>query len=76
VPRHSSQRSHVDRSVASPREFEILEFIEKGLCSVEIAEKLFISVNTVDTHRKNILAKTDKVHISDLIYELKDDGLL
>ncbi|MBK9528477.1 MAG: helix-turn-helix transcriptional regulator [Acidobacteria bacterium] len=60
----------------SPREFEILDHIEKGLNSVEIADKLFISVNTVDTHRKNILAKTEKAHISDLIYELKDDGLL
>ncbi len=60
----------------SPREFEILELVEKGLNSAEIADKLFISVNTVDTHRKNILAKTEKTHISDLIYELKDDGLL
>lgn len=60
----------------SPREFEILELIARGMGSVEIADKLFISVSTVDTHRKNILGKTDKTHISDVIYELKDEGLL
>ena len=60
----------------SDREFEIIKLIELGLSSDEIAEKLFISSNTVNTHRGNILKKTDKAHISELIYELKEQGLL
>ncbi|TFH38637.1 MAG: response regulator transcription factor [Bacteroidia bacterium] len=63
-------------SIFSKREFEIIKLIESGLSSKEIAEKLFLSVHTVSTHRTNILYKSSKAHISDLIYELKEQGLL
>lgn len=39
------------------REKEVLHFIAEGLTNQEIAEKLFISILTVDSHRKNLLAK-------------------
>lgn len=39
------------------REKEVLELIADGLTNHEIAEKLFVSVSTVDSHRKNLLAK-------------------
>ncbi|AUC77596.1 response regulator [Olleya sp. Bg11-27] len=42
----------------SKREKEVLELLSKELTSKEISAKLFISVNTVETHRKNILLKT------------------
>lgn len=60
----------------SGRELEIIKLIEQGLSSKQIAEKLFLSVYTVSTHRSNILAKSGKLTISDLIYELKEQGLL
>ncbi|MGB5262953.1 MAG: LuxR C-terminal-related transcriptional regulator, partial [Lutimonas sp.] len=60
----------------STREMEVIRLIEKGLSSKEIAEKLFLSVHTVNTHRGNILKKTEKSNVSDLIYSLKEDGLL
>jgi len=41
----------------SEREIEILKLIMEGLTNVLIAEKLYLSNRTVDTHRKNILAK-------------------
>ena len=44
-------------SVLSPRETEILQLIAEELTDKEIAERLFISLNTVKTHLKNILAK-------------------
>ncbi|HEV3411251.1 MAG TPA: response regulator transcription factor [Puia sp.] len=40
------------------RELEIVRLISSGLKSSEIAKQLFISVNTVETHRKNIFSKT------------------
>ncbi len=40
------------------REKEILELICEGLKTLEIAEKLFLSKFTIDSHRKNILSKT------------------
>jgi DNA-binding NarL/FixJ family response regulator len=58
------------------REFEIIKLIESGFSSKQIAEKLFLSVYTVSTHRTNILTKTGKATISDLIYALKEQGLL
>ncbi len=41
----------------SPREAEVLELVLRGMTSAEIREKLFISINTIDTHRANINAK-------------------
>jgi DNA-binding CsgD family transcriptional regulator len=63
-------------NIFSHREFEIIRMIESGLSSEEIAEKLFLSVHTVNTHRRNILEKSGKESISELIYELMQRGVL
>ncbi|MEI6883942.1 MAG: LuxR C-terminal-related transcriptional regulator [Bacteroidota bacterium] len=60
----------------SQRELEIIKLIEAGLSSKQIGEKLFLSMHTVNTHRSNILEKSGKSQISDLIYHLKEQGLL
>lgn len=39
------------------RELEVLRFMKKGLLSKEIAETLKVSINTVNSHRQNILQK-------------------
>lgn len=41
------------------KEVEIYELISKGLTTKEIANNLFISVRTVETHRANILKKLE-----------------
>jgi len=53
--------------ILGKREVEIIQLISQGLTSGEIAEKLFISVHTVKTHRKNILKKTGQNSTPDLI---------
>ena len=63
-------------NIFSEREFEIIRLIESGLSSEEIAEKLFMSVHTVNTHRRNMLDKSGKASMSDLIYYLKERGVL
>jgi len=63
-------------NVFSDREFEIIRLIESGLNTDEIGNKLFISPNTVNTHRRNILVKSDKESVAELIYELKERGVL
>jgi len=45
-------------SVLTKRETEILALIAKGFLSKQIADKLKISINTVNNHRRNILEKT------------------
>jgi DNA-binding CsgD family transcriptional regulator len=60
----------------SAREFEIIKLIESGLSSEEIAEKIFLSVHTVNTHRRNMLKKAGMNSMPELIYDLLERGLL
>lgn len=53
--------------VITRREKEVLELIAEGLTNVEIAEKLFISNTTVDTHRKNLLVKFQTKNTASLV---------
>jgi len=53
--------------VLTRREKEVLELIADGMTNAEIAQKLFISVTTVDTHRKNLLAKFETKNTAALI---------
>jgi DNA-binding NarL/FixJ family response regulator len=53
--------------VLTRREKEVLEHIAEGLTTNEIAQKLFISYATVDTHRKNLLAKLQAKNTASLI---------
>ena len=49
------------------REIEVLELIAEGMTNNTIAQKLFISITTVDTHRKNLLAKLEVNNTAALI---------
>ncbi|RZJ70070.1 MAG: LuxR family transcriptional regulator [Flavobacterium sp.] len=53
--------------IFSPRERQILELIVEGKTSKKIAEDLFISKFTVDTHRKQMLRKANCKSASELI---------
>ncbi|MBS1567433.1 MAG: response regulator transcription factor [Bacteroidetes bacterium] len=43
--------------ILSKREIEVLRLVCREYSNAEIAEKLFLSVSTVETHRKNLIAK-------------------
>lgn len=58
------------------RESEILNLITKELRNEEIAEKLFISERTVETHRRNIFTKTKTKSIVGLIKYAIANGLI
>jgi DNA-binding NarL/FixJ family response regulator len=52
----------INRRLLSPlseREFEIVQLVYEGVTNNQIAEKIFVSVNTVKTHLKNIYLKLD-----------------
>ncbi len=57
------------------REIEILELICKGCNTREIAERLFISPNTVSTHRKSIQRKLGTNNVADLVSLGKEAGI-
>lgn len=51
----------------SKRELEILGLIAEGFTNAEIADKLFTSKRTIETHRQNILEKTQAKNTANLI---------
>lgn len=57
------------------RELEILGLIIKEHTNQEIAEKLFISVRTVDAHRRNLLQKTGARNTAGLVRYALENGL-
>ena len=57
----------LEQITLTKREIEIIRLIDKGLINKEIAKKLFISEQTVTTHRKSILRKTGAHNVSTLL---------
>jgi len=51
----------------SPREMEVFKLFAEGLSNRHIAEKLFISVRTVETHKNNIMKKINLKTTVDLV---------
>lgn len=51
----------------TPREREVASLIADGLTSKEIAQRLEISVRTVDIHRANVMTKTGSRNVADLV---------
>lgn len=60
----------------TPREIEIIKLIMEEYSSEEIAGKLFISKRTVDTHRKNIIHKTNTRTLVGLIMFAIENNLV
>jgi LuxR family maltose regulon positive regulatory protein len=60
----------------SERELEILHLITAGLSNREIAEKLFISLNTVKTHTKNINSKLNVTSRTKAAARAKELGVI
>jgi len=78
------EQYEVDRKIKSEnkilnltnRELQIIECIIQHLSNKDIANKLFISERTVETHRKNIFRKTDTKGVASLVQFVKMHKLL
>ncbi|QNH62676.1 response regulator [Hymenobacter sediminicola] len=60
----------------SKRELEVLRLIAEGLTNAEIADRLFTSKRTIETHRQNIIEKTQAKNTAALIKFAVSSGLL
>ena len=60
----------------SKREHEVLELMATGLSNQEIADKLFVSLNTVKTHTSNLFLKLDAKRRTQAIQKAKELRLL
>lgn len=66
--------STLTKSDFTDREFEILGLLAEGASAKQIAHQLFLSINTVTTHRKNILNKSNAPNTTALVVHLVRKG--
>ena len=64
------------KSGISKREFEVLELMAMGLSNQEIADKMFVSLNTVKTHTSNLFLKLEAKRRIQAIQKAKELGLI
>jgi DNA-binding NarL/FixJ family response regulator len=74
ILKHKAGRTEL-ATILTAREKEIMQLIVKGMTSHEIAEKLFISVKTVETHRSRIMSKLSVHKSIDLVKIAMESGL-
>jgi len=70
-----NQKKREDLSI-TPRELEILELIAQGMSNREIAEKLYVSENTVKTHSSRVFDKLGARRRTQAVQMGKELGLL
>lgn len=64
---HEAEKVINEHIVLSRREKDVLQLLVYGLTNPEIADRLQISTNTVDTYRKSLLHKTKARNTADLV---------
>lgn len=84
ISNHATEKNHdlpklsiekMNRHLLSPlsdREFEIVQLVYEGMRNTQIAEKIFVTVNTVKTHLKNIYLKLDANTRLQVIQKLRE----
>jgi DNA-binding CsgD family transcriptional regulator len=76
LARFSERRKESEEISITAREKEIIGLIEKEYSNKQIADTLFISERTVETHRKNIFRKTGTNSVLGLIKYAYDHKLI
>jgi two-component system response regulator NreC len=76
VAADTEERRRADEDPLSEREAEVLRLLALGHTNQEIAEQLFVSVRTVETHRAHILQKLRLSSRAELVRYALDQGLL
>lgn len=72
---HTTEMDRAPRELTR-RELEVLALISEGFTNAEIAEKLFTSKRTVETHRQNLLEKTQTNNTATLIKFALKNGII
>jgi DNA-binding NarL/FixJ family response regulator len=71
----SSEELTTASSVLSAREREVLQLIAEGWSTKQIASHLYVSIKTIETHRRQIMKKLDLHNIADLTKYALREGL-
>jgi two-component system, NarL family, response regulator NreC len=76
IAAESEERKRADEDPLSEREREVLRLLALGHTNQEIAEQLYISVRTAETHRAHIMQKLRLSSRAELVRFALDQGLL
>ncbi len=68
--------AEVNRLRISSRELEVLQLMAQGLSNQQIAEKLFVSLNTIKTHSANLFVKMEVERRTQAVEKAKRLGLI
>ena len=60
----------------SQREIQIIRLTAEGLKATEIAERIFLSVHTVNNHRQRIYSKMGVRNVSDMLRKATELGII
>lgn len=72
--KHEEKTKHLIE--LTEREIDVLKLIVQEFTTAEIAEKLFISTHTVETHRKNLISKLNVRNVAGLVRYAMENGLV
>lgn len=75
-PAFQFDQTRIDSLGISKREYEVLELMAKGLSNQEIADKLFVSLNTVKTHSSNLFLKLEVSRRTQAVQKAKELQLI
>ncbi len=75
-PAKEPKKTYINSAELTEREKEIVRLVAQEYSSEDIAQKLFISRRTVETHRKNILRKTGVSNVVGLVRFAYENGLV
>ena len=68
--------AEIENLSISKRELEVLQLMAEGLSNKEIAEKLFVSLNTVKTHLSKVFEKLDVKRRTQAVEKAKKSGII
>lgn len=72
----SEKKEKISASGLSERELQVIRLSVKGLTAAQIAEQLYLSVHTVNTHRQRIYSKLGVKNVSGMINKASEMGII
>lgn len=75
-PDFQMNKDELKRLGISKREYEVLELMAKGYSNQEIADKLFVSANTIKTHSSNLFLKLEATRRTQAINKARELRLI
>lgn len=74
--KRNRSKSSINENLFTPRELEVLQLVVKEYDNQQIAEELFISVRTVEAHKRNMIEKAGVKNLAGLIVHVVKNGIV